>query len=87
LAKQVSAALASAQSAIAALPDPTDPTVSATLQLGLLAHAEAARSAQEADLVSSRQARTELRAVARTLAGVGDALWDGDLGHRSTNLH
>jgi hypothetical protein len=86
MADQVSAALASAQAAIAAIPYPTDATVSATLQLDLLIRAEAARTAQEADLVSTNRGKSELRAAAGVLAGVGDALGDGDVGNGKTAL-
>jgi hypothetical protein len=85
-ARAVSAALARAQAAIAAIPDPTDPTMSATFQLDLLVDAEAVRAAQEADLATSATATSSLRAAARTLAGIGDVLWDRDFGTRVTQV-
>jgi hypothetical protein len=86
-ARAITDQFAAAQLAIARLAAPAArPTLSPTLQLDLLIHAEAVRSAEQADLVKAGGARAALLRVAKSVASTGDALWDSSLGGRSTKL-
>lgn len=72
---------------LTAQPDPLgDRQASTRLRLGLLVDAEATRAAEAATLDPSTQVQSKLREIAQTLALVGDDLWDGDLGLRSTRF-
>jgi hypothetical protein len=72
-----------------AAPDPSRlPAISVEVRLGLLVDAEAARAAEAASLAAATPAAAgELRAVARSLALIGQQLWDPQiLGARSSPI-
>jgi hypothetical protein len=82
----LSMAYQNAADALFAEPDPKgERVVSTRVQLSLLADAEAARAA-EAAFFAPAGAKPILMSVARTLALVGDDLWDSRLGARSTGF-
>jgi hypothetical protein len=56
------------------------------LRLALMVDSEAARAAEAARIAKTRSAETELGNVAKTLAIIGDDLWDPDLGVRSVTF-
>lgn len=70
-------------------PDPSDAggrEESATVRIGLLIDADAARSAQVATFLSDPLSRDRLVASAKRLALIGDELWVRDLPPRSTGF-
>jgi hypothetical protein len=66
--------------ALDAVPDPVGGREDADLaRLAILVHAEAARAAQAATLLTDAASRALLDGTARSLAGIGDDLWPSDL--------
>jgi hypothetical protein len=79
------------QNAVQVLDDAPDPAhraaVSVEVRLGLLVDAEAARAAEAARLAVSKPAADELLDAAKTLALIGEQLWDPQLlGERDTPI-
>jgi hypothetical protein len=85
----LAARLEQTAAALAAVPDPPNGRErAATVRLSLLVHAEAARAARAAALVTADPGRDRpaLLAVARRLVLIGDGLWDPALPERVSGL-
>lgn len=84
--RDLARALVAASDGVHALPDPEGKRLDSTrVQLALLVHADAARTAQLATFVSATL-RTALDSVARDVAIVGDTLWSPLLPARTTAI-
>jgi hypothetical protein len=80
--------LATAVDRLRAVPDPArgGRARSAVLNLGLLVHEESARIGQGAGLIADPSVAGRLADVARRLALIGDDLWDGAFGPRTSGF-
>jgi len=86
--RSVADAMAGAVNRLRSVPDPArgGRARSAVLNLGLLVHEEAARIGQGAGLIADVAVSARLADVARRLALIGDDLWDGAFGPRTSGF-